>query len=1051
MADVRCHMCGKSNPADADICRHCQARLKPLGPPSLKKNAAPGATPAQPPAEEGDATDWLRGLIDPTGAAASEESAPTEATPAESADWLARIGAEPAPAAPEPTPEEPWLNQFAPPTEEAPAAGSDDLSSWLASLRDDDEAQAAAPTPAPTLPASGWPEPPPTPAEEPVIDLPDWLKELDSPEAETPPAQPPVESSPAWPTSFTGPAAESPEALPADVPDWLRKNKPAAKPTPPPAAQDDDWLSSFQAASPAADTDAPDWLRKNKPAAEPTPPPAAQDDDWLNSFQAASPAAAPGGPGVPDWLSEFTAPAEEPAQPGPAPTPDSDWLADFRGPAADEPAPAAANAPKDVPDWLRDFQDIPAAQAAGLPPTPPAEPPAAANAPEDVPDWLRDFQSSPTIPIGQAPPAEPPMAANAPEDVPDWLREFQGGPAAPAAAEAPAEPPMAANAPEDVPDWLRNFQGSPAAPAAAEPLNELPAAAQTPDENPDWLRNFQDSPAAATAAPADAAQAGPSALPDSEQDTPDWLKDFYGATTAAVPAAAAPDADSAWMRDFDRNENAPPVAQDRNQTRPLTGLEAEEALPGADLPDWLASAQPPAESTAQAGQNLPDWLKKAPVSESSRGGVLPFSHQEPIVDDAAPPFASSEMNELLAGVSADAAAASEPGATGEAGVLEPVQLPNWLQAMRPVESGVSGIPTSEADDIRVEKSGPLAGLRGVLPGEDLVAKYRKPPIYTNKLQVSEKQQVHASLLENLVNGETQSQPLPGESIRASQFITRLLVAVLLIALILLPALTTFRLAVPGGLRGAQPDAEAVSQSISSMTTNGYVLVVADFEAGLTGELKTISQPVLRDLQKHQPRVVLASTLPVGSVLGELLLQNAQVTPVANLGYLAGGAQVLKRLAAPASMDQPDPLAQVVPFLYVGGASFAWNDLPALRGIHDINSFQRIVLLTDSVETARAWVEQVQPSLAPETHLLVVSSAQAAPLVRTYVESGQVQGLVGGVPGGAAYELITRQPGQSGTAWTAYQLCMLAVILLIVAGAVAAGLSNLFRRNQKRKA
>ena len=83
---------------------------------------------------------------------------------------------------------------------------------------------------------------------------------------------------------------------------------------------------------------------------------------------------------------------------------------------------------------------------------------------------------------------------------------------------------------------------------------------------------------------------------------------------------------------------------------------------------------------------------------------------------------------------------------------------------------------------------------------------------------------------------------------------------------------------------------------------------------------------------------------------------------------------------------------------------------------------------------------------------MISSAQAAPLVRAYLESNQVQGLVSGQLGGAAYEQLMRQPGLAAAAWTAYQLTLAAVILLIVAGALAAGISNLVRRGKsKRKA
>ena len=95
MADVRCPMCGKTNPAEADVCQYCQARLRPLGS-KPGSNAAP-PTPAQPdpqPPASGDETDWLRELMgsDSTPEAASEsDEQPHPEAGVDDADWLGRI------------------------------------------------------------------------------------------------------------------------------------------------------------------------------------------------------------------------------------------------------------------------------------------------------------------------------------------------------------------------------------------------------------------------------------------------------------------------------------------------------------------------------------------------------------------------------------------------------------------------------------------------------------------------------------------------------------------------------------------------------------------------------------------------------------------------------------------------------------------------------------------------------------------------------------------------------------------------------------------------
>ena len=66
----RCPMCGNLNPADAEVCKHCQAQLQPI----LGGENLPESSP--PPAEERDEMEWLRNL-------ASDDESPPADTPAE--------------------------------------------------------------------------------------------------------------------------------------------------------------------------------------------------------------------------------------------------------------------------------------------------------------------------------------------------------------------------------------------------------------------------------------------------------------------------------------------------------------------------------------------------------------------------------------------------------------------------------------------------------------------------------------------------------------------------------------------------------------------------------------------------------------------------------------------------------------------------------------------------------------------------------------------------------------------------------------------------------
>ena len=66
MADVRCPMCGKPNPAELEICQFCQARLKPLRVnPSQEEPFSSSDLPVGRNDSPDDVPDWLHSLRQP--------------------------------------------------------------------------------------------------------------------------------------------------------------------------------------------------------------------------------------------------------------------------------------------------------------------------------------------------------------------------------------------------------------------------------------------------------------------------------------------------------------------------------------------------------------------------------------------------------------------------------------------------------------------------------------------------------------------------------------------------------------------------------------------------------------------------------------------------------------------------------------------------------------------------------------------------------------------------------------------------------------------------
>jgi hypothetical protein len=210
--------------------------------------------------------------------------------------------------------------------------------------------------------------------------------------------------------------------------------------------------------------------------------------------------------------------------------------------------------------------------------------------------------------------------------------------------------------------------------------------------------------------------------------------------------------------------------------------------------------------------------------------------------------------------------------------------------------------------------------------------------------------------------------------------------------------------------------------------------------------------MLQRLMMRGIRIGVISTLPSGPVLAEgLLMQALERQPemqdqytqrdwYINLGYLPGEAISLQELAR-----RPQ---QAVRYGISAGLDnrLVW-DSAVLQHIQELEDFGAVIIITDTVETGRTWIEQVQSSL-DETPFLIVSSAQAAPMLLPYLQSGQVQGLLSGMAGGISYEETTQIAGlDRGAYWLANQFGLAVIILILILGVIIESTASLAGRNR----
>jgi hypothetical protein len=366
--------------------------------------------------------------------------------------------------------------------------------------------------------------------------------------------------------------------------------------------------------------------------------------------------------------------------------------------------------------------------------------------------------------------------------------------------------------------------------------------------------------------------------------------------------------------------------------------------------------------------------------------------------------------------------------------------------MRPVDTFRSVIEIESAEDQAVESAGPLAGLRGVLLAEPVVAMPRAPGKEAARLDVNERQYAQAELLHRLIE-EEQREVRPRAAGKPRPSVLRWVVAAALLLAAGIPAV----LGVPSmDLPAfAPPDLASLVGVIDGLPADRPALVVFDYEASATGEMEAVGGPLLSHLMARGVRIATLSTRPGGSVLAERLmaLQGAAHNYIrgedfVHLGYLPGGPAAVQLFAA-------SPRQAVTSgFLADEELTTIW-DSPVLAGVGQLSDFGMMAVITSGSEDARVWIEQSEPFLG-DSPLVTAVSAGSEPLVRPYFEASKpkVNGILSGLTSAVAYERRLGRPGLAHSRWSSYGMGLQTAEALIVIGAVIALTGGAVRARRK---
>jgi hypothetical protein len=418
-------------------------------------------------------------------------------------------------------------------------------------------------------------------------------------------------------------------------------------------------------------------------------------------------------------------------------------------------------------------------------------------------------------------------------------------------------------------------------------------------------------------------------------------------------------------------------------------------VPTGEVPDWLKELGPPV--TAE----------KPAVEEEAALPPLP-----PVVEEVSPPVAAEEALEVEGLVQAE--------------------IPAWLQELRPSEVMEEGIAELPGVIEAVETTGLLAGIQGVLPVEPIVGEPHKvAPAPTIAVTVGPEQ---AKLFGEIIT----QMPAPVTEVvaprraRIWEGILRRFIYLLIALAVIIPLFGG------GGWFGEAelPPGAATDfyDTIQNLPSNSVVLLAFDYDPFTAAEMDRLAEPVLWHLMDRKVKLMIVSLLPTGPAIAENLLDRVTQEhyggyqygqDYVNLGYIPGQAAAPNELAS--------DLRALVPQDYRQGKSL--GDFPATQNVNDMQDVKLIIEFAAQQRTLQWWIEQVGSQ--HQVEIMAAVSAAVEPTATPYHNSGQLVGLISGLPRAAQYEMRTNKwPSLAIVSVDAQSVAHLAVVALIVLGSLA---------------
>ncbi len=232
-----------------------------------------------------------------------------------------------------------------------------------------------------------------------------------------------------------------------------------------------------------------------------------------------------------------------------------------------------------------------------------------------------------------------------------------------------------------------------------------------------------------------------------------------------------------------------------------------------------------------------------------------------------------------------------------------------------------------------------------------------------------------------------------------------------------------------------PETQSLYDATMALQPNSKVLISFDYDPPSAPELQPMAESYLRLCFQRDLKVIIMGLWPQGPQQANLALDKVLAEPeiaemnleygidYVNLGFQTGNEFVIQRMGSSfQSMFQTD----------FRGTNY--QDLPLVKNVKNFSNIDYSFNLSAGFPGSVEWVQIAVDRFG--VPLGLGNTAVQAPQMYTYLNAGQVDGLLGGMNGAAEFERVAQYPGKGTKFMLSQSFAHMVIIAFVLIGNVA---------------